>query len=317
MTRDDAIARWLAAAGWPDWQAVWLPTDASTRRYARLIHPDGRRAILMDMGADAGVDEGQPFLMIAAHLRTHGLAAPGLLADLTAQGVMVIDDLGPDHLAGWLAVHPGEAPVCYGAAVDVLAALTRLPVPDGLAALNPTRAAGMITPLFTHYATGQDTRTQARITGLLQDALAAHAPVADTLSLRDYHAENLIWRPDLTGTDRIGLLDFQDAVAAPAEYDLASLTRDARRDLDPELAVRLQDQFARLTGRPVSGVLAAAAVLAVQRNLRILGVFARLITDLGKPKYRDFLPRVRAHIDRDLTHPALADLAPALRAVLP
>jgi aminoglycoside/choline kinase family phosphotransferase len=188
---------------------------------------------------------------------------------------------------------------------------------DGLADLNPTRAAGMIQPLFDQYIPGTDARTIARVTGLLRETLAAHAPVADTLALRDFHAENLIWRGDRAGTDRIGLLDFQDAVVAPAEYDLASLTRDARRDVDPELAVRLTDQFARLTARPVDRVLAAAAVLAVQRNLRILGIFARLIQQMGKPRYAAFLPRVRAHIDRDLTHPALADLAPVLRSVLP
>jgi aminoglycoside/choline kinase family phosphotransferase len=316
-TRDEEIGEALEGAGWGDWRVGWLAADASARRYARLVHGDGRSAILMDMGPDPAPAQWQPFVQIAAALREAGLAAPALLADLTPAGVMVWEDLGPDTFAAHLAQSPGEEPLVYAAAVQVLVRLAALPPPPGLPALNPTRGAGMVAPLFDHYATGLDARTRARITGALQDVLAAHAQVADRLSLRDFHAENLIWRPTLAGTDRVGLLDFQDAFVAPAAYDLTSLLRDARRDVDPELAVRMTDAFAQGAGLPVAEVIAQAACLGVQRNLRILGIFARLALVEGKTRYLSLIPRVWAHLQADLSHPALADVAPLLRLAVP
>ena len=55
----------------------------------------------------------------------------------------------------------------------------------------------------------------ARETALraLRDALEPRRRLAPVLILRDYHAENLIWLPDREGVARVGLLDFQDAMA--------------------------------------------------------------------------------------------------------
>lgn len=311
--RDQAITALLSTTPWASWRVDWLDPDASTRRYARLTSPIAETAILMDLGPAPRPDAYVPFLAIASYLRGQDLCAPATLLNRASDGVLVIQDLGRDTISRWLNLHPHEEEVIYTAAVTLLAGLVTVPVPPGLIALNPTRAAGMIAPLFEHYATGLDARTEARIIGALQAALATHAPDPTTLALRDFHAENLIWRANRVGPDRIGLLDFQDAVLAPPEYDLASLLRDARRDVDPEMAVRMIDLYARLTVRPVAQVLASVACLAVQRNLRIIGIFARLAATEGKRRYLALIPRLCSHILQDLQHPALADLAPLIR----
>jgi aminoglycoside/choline kinase family phosphotransferase len=160
--------------------------------------------------------------------------------------------------------------------VDLLARLARSPEPCGLVAFTPARMAGLVAPFFEHHASHLDPRERAEITGRLGEALERHAGGPTVLALRDFHAGNLVWRGAQEGVDRLGLLDFQDAVLAPAEYDLASLLRDARRDGDEGLRRAMIRRFAAATGREEARVEAAAAVLAVQRNLRILGVFARL-----------------------------------------
>jgi hypothetical protein len=50
------------------------------------------------------------------------------------------------------------------------------------------------------------------------------------------------------------------------------------------------------------------AVMAAQRNAKIVGIFARLYKRDGKPRYLALLPRVWGHLERDLAHPALAQL---------
>jgi len=290
-----------------------LAGDASGRRYERLQSSDGQTAILMDARAEPA--SLPPFLSIAAHLRALGLRAPEVLAE--GPGLLLLEDLGPLHMAAWLESHPEQAPHLYAAAVDVLVRVQSAPPPDGLVALAPLRAAGMITPLWEHYVPDLDPRVAATITGRLRDALERHAPDAAVLALRDYHAENLVWREEREGTDRVGLLDFQDAVLAPPEYDLASLLRDARRDTGAELRTTMIRRFAEETGRAEARVAASTAVLGVQRNLRILGIFARLAREKGKPGYLRLLPRVWAHVQGDLAHPALHALAPLIRDAVP
>src|SRR5262249_59083593 len=63
--------------------------------------------------------------------------------------------------------------------------------------------------------------------------LASLPPMADTLLLRDYHKDNLLWLPARPGVKACGLLDFQDAQQGHPSYDLVSLIEDARRDVAP------------------------------------------------------------------------------------
>ena len=125
-----------------------------------------------------------------------------------------------------------------------------------------------------------------------------------------------------TGNDRLGLIDFQDALIGPSAYDVASLAMDAR------VTVSAGDRTARRS-RPMSRARQAAgafdreafdeayAVMAAQRNSKILGIFVRLDRRDGKPAYLKHLPRIRDYLRRALAHPALADAARILRSPRP
>ena len=74
---------------------------------------------------------------------------------------------------------------------------------------------------------------------LWRQVLRHYASVRDVLVLLDYHADNLMWLGERDGLARLGLLDFQDAVAGHPAYDLVSLLEDARLDVDAALAETL------------------------------------------------------------------------------
>jgi aminoglycoside/choline kinase family phosphotransferase len=306
----------LAASPFAAWQAAPLAGDASARRYARLTGPAGDSAILMDAAGDPPAATAA-FVTLARLLASHGLAAPAILWTDPTGTLLIVEDLGRHTFAEWLAAHPGDEAGLYAAAVDLLPAVQAVPAPAGLVTFTPTHAAGLIAPLFDHYIASPPETLRAEITGLLHEALATLPPGRERLALRDFHAENLIWRPHHDGATRIGLLDFQDAVVAPPEYDLVSLLRDARRDVPDPLRIAMIDRFAAITGQDANLVTRSCALWGVQRNLRILGIFARLAGAGGKPRYRALIPRVHAQIMADLSHPALARLAPLLRRALP
>jgi aminoglycoside/choline kinase family phosphotransferase len=306
----------LAATPFASWKAAPLAGDASARRYARLTGTKGESAILMDATRDPP-NATAAFIALARLLTAHGLAAPAILWTDPAGTLLVVDDLGQHTFAEWLAAHPGDEARLYAAAVDLLPAVQAVPPPAGLVTFTPAHAAGLIAPLFDHYLATPPETLRTEIAGLLHEALATLPPRRERLALRDFHAENLIWRPHREGATRVGLLDFQDAVAAPPEYDLVSLLRDARRDVPDPLRIAMMDRFARVTGQESGLVAQACALWGVQRNLRILGIFARLAGAGGKPRYRALMPRVHAQVMADLAHPAHARLAPVLRRALP
>jgi aminoglycoside/choline kinase family phosphotransferase len=136
--------------------------------------------------------------------------------------------------------------------------------------------------------------------------------------LRDYHVDNLMLLPERAGVKGCGLLDFQDAVCGPASYDLVSLLQDARRDVPAGLRQDMTERY--LAAFPACDrVLFACscAILAAQRNCKILGIFTRLARRDAKPYYLVHIPRVWRLLEGDLGHPVLAPIALWLDRHLP
>ena len=219
-----------------------------------------------------------------------------------------MQDLGDDLVARVLEREPSQAPAIYARITDLLVDLHRQPVPDFVASLDGPVMADQVALFAQWYpqAAGADPGPAAAIAPLiarLHAELAADA--APVLALRDFHAENLIWR----GDDPMGLIDYQDAVACHPAYDLVSALQDARREVPPEIEAACIARYLTATGMDADRFRAAYALMGAQRNLRIIGIFTRLCIRDGKPRYLDFMPRVWGYIARNLTHRALAPLA--------
>lgn len=318
--RSALIDAFLSTSGWGAATRIPLAGDASNRRYMRLTQPDGARAVLMDAPPDRGEDV-RPFTAIARHLRRLGLSAPAILAEETHTGLLLLEDLGDALYARTLAQTPAMEPELYRAATDLLVELHRHAPPEGLAPYSPPLMADLGTLALDWYRDGGPTSKHTPLRREFQATLETHLaalPETDSVLIqRDCHAENLIWLPDRTGVARVGLLDFQDAMRGHRAYDLVSLLQDARRDVSPATATAMLKHYIATTGADADAFSTAFHWLGAQRNLRILGVFARLCLRDGKPHYVDLIPRVWAHLQTDLRHPALAHLATLIAEALP
>ncbi len=344
--RQTQMQDFLARSGWGAARVVPLPGDASTRRYARLSL-NGRTAMLMDQpqGAEAPVAPADAdaearralgynavarlagadcarFAAASAWLRAHGLAAPDIYAADCANGFLILEDLG-DALFAEVLAEGGNEKQLYEAAVQVLARMHAADAPAQLSADKPLFdydlvALGAETDLLTEWfmplalgrkATDEEIAEHRRLWRAALEGLGGRRVFVH----RDYHAQNLLWLPQRQGLARVGLIDFQDAVAGSPAYDLISLTEDARRDVSAELAEDatrhyLKAMAAQGTGLDEAEFRHEMAVMAAQRNAKIVGIFARLYSRDGKARYLAFLPRVWAYLERDLSHPALSAL---------
>ena len=309
-----AIDAFLAAAGWGGARREPLAGDASLRRYVRL-HGAGGPAILMDAPPGTGEDV-RPFLEVGAWLRGHGLSAPTVLAEDADAGLLLLEDLGPDLLAARCAARPNEEPALYAAAAEALAAMQRPAPPPGLPHY-PDRMAPLAATVVDWYAPRARDRRDA-IEAAMEAALAGMPDGPRVLVHRDYHAENLLWLPERAGAARIGLLDFQDAMTGPGEYDLASLVDDPRRAVTPAARDAARAAWLAATGTDPDAADHRLAVCSVQRSLRIIGrVFTRLCLHSGRTSYLRFVPPTWDALQARLRHPALAGLRSVLDGALP
>lgn len=308
--RRNIVAQFIAGSQWAGWSRKPLAGDASSRRYERLQKGDAT-VILMDAPPE-NAESTAVFAKMAGYLMECGFCAPDILAHDHSNGLLVLDDLGTNDFAKWLRTKPSDSKALYKAAIDVLVELQACQVPEGLTHMTPDVAAEMIGITGEFYADADLSDLQSE----LGETFRQFAPNADTFAMRDFHAENLIWRPQRTGTARVGVLDFQDAFVAPNGYDLISLLRDARRDLEPLFVDEMVAYFLEKT-KQGEAFRIQLACLGVQRNLRILGVFARLAAVSNKKRYVDLIPRVWYNLQQDLAHPALNQLPHAVRDCIP
>lgn len=299
---ESVVDAFLTEAGWGDATQAPLAGDASGRKYTRLSQ-NGDTAILME-DPEGGTAR---FVRIARYLQGAGLSAPKVYAETPNH--LLLEDFGDGHMAR-LAVDAESEARLYRTAVDALVALHTRPAPKGLPVATPAHLADAIDLVFVHYAHVPELFEPARAAFL--PILETHAAPEDVVVLRDYHAENIMVLPGRTGAARAGLLDFQDALVGHSAYDLVSLCRDPRRDLAPTTEEQCIAAYLSATGDAADTFRTAYAVLGVQRNLRILGIFARLAAQRGKPHYLDYLPRTWSHLQTQLAHPALAALRPVL-----
>ena len=308
MARLPAIARLIHRAQWAEARLIPLAGDASSRRYFRLQGGD-RSAVLMD--AAPGTTDS--YVAMTQWLRHRDLHAPEIIAADQVEGLLLLEDLGDDLVARVLAAEPALAPRIYGRMTDLLIELHGHAPPDWVLRLDGPELARQVGLFAEYYPAAAGAPGKGADVAAVIEAL--HAELAEdmpaVLGLRDFHAENLVWRGDAP----LGLLDFQDAVAVHPAYDLVSGLQDARRDVDPAIEAAEIARYIAATGVDGDRFRAAYALLGAQRSLRIMGIFTRLAQRDGKRRYLAFMPRVWDAIQRNLTHPALAPLAAALEGV--
>ena len=347
--REQLRLDFLKGAGLAEAARAPLPGDASTRRYERLTTPGGASLMLMDQAPAAESPPADPswtpqqrqaagwnavarlsagrieaFAAVAAHLKSLGLSAPEIPALDAPNGLAVLEDFGDALFARVIEDGADETPL-YLTAIEALAALHEAGSPP-----QTLHGPGGDWPLLTYDETALQGGADLFVEWLprLDDRVAfdaaavtawreAWAPLvasgaggASVMAHRDYHAENLIWLPERQGPARVGMIDFQDAVRAHPSWDLHSLLQDARRDVSPALEAEALDRYFAL--RPQvdrAAFMADYAGLAALNEARIIGIFARLIARDGKPRYRQFLPRMWRHLNANLEQPALAPVA--------
>lgn len=318
----DIIAHFLAKNGYGSAPQEPLPGDASSRRYIRLHCGHTSRLLMIDPPPLSTL---KAYLDVASLLRLNGFRVPAVEAADVDEGLAIMEDWGSKTFTQCIRDgHCMES--LYTAAITVLIQLRKTFSPSTLPHV-PTYSPELIArelevfaqwyyPAMTGRPLDGDALSQLNTLVIKEwTSLEAHHP--STLVLRDFHIDNMMVVPGHTALEICGLLDFQDAVVGPAAYDLASLLQDSRLALPRPIIHRSRQLYDAAFPEETAITEQAYHVIGAQRNIKNLGIFARLNKRDHKPRYLAFIPALWKNLEENLKSPALKEVGKWMDEYLP
>lgn len=311
MTQDtDELAAWTERTLGTKVELARLPAEASTRRFFR-VSTNGSTFVAMHSPPDT--EDNPRFVRLTGLFRQHGLATPEVHTADLERGFLLLEDLGGRDFAAAYADGDVDAPL--GEAVATLVKLQTV-VSDDI----PPYTIGRFTDelaIFTEWLLTRylDLGLPEVFVGIQESLIAATQSVPQCTVHRDYHCRNLIWRDD----GRVGIVDFQDALIGPACYDIASLLRDCYVEFDEATVARWRDRFFDLASLDCDRktFVRAFDLVAMQRQLKAVGIFARLYLQRGRDSHLgDILPVLKRIARLAHDYPETRDLAVWLDAIV-
>jgi len=314
LDRAEQLRRWLAATlGDCDFSIAPASDDASFRRYFRIRRGEAQPSLIA-MDAPPDRENCGLFVHVAQILAEAGVHVPEIHAQDREQGFLLLSDLGSTTYLDALDEH--NAGRLYGDALDALLRIQRASRP-GLLPDYGRELLGKELRLFPDWYVARQLRRELDAAQLqtLEKAFSAildnNLAQARVFVHRDYHSRNLMVCDPCPG-----ILDFQDAVYGPITYDLVSLLRDAYITWDEERVIDWAIRYwekARAQGLPVRRDFADFyrdfEWMGAQRQLKVLGIFARLSFRDGKDGYLKDQPLVMSYLRRTCgRYPELAAL---------
>jgi N-acetylmuramate 1-kinase len=323
--RHSAFERWLAplvaAHGLRIETLRPASADASFRRYLRIDRDAGTSLIVMD--APPPQEDVRPFVQVAGLIEAAGLHGPEVLASDIERGFLLLSDLGNTLYLD--ALRGATAAQADALMRDAIRALVQWQLQVPAAVLPPYSEALLERDLALfpewcvqrEYGAAWTAAQQASWQGVCRQLVVSAQAQPRVAVHRDWMPRNL-----MVADPNPAILDFQDAVAGPISYDMASLLRDAfiswEEEREIDWAVRYWEA-ARRAALPVADDFGEfwrqLEWMGLQRHLKVLGIFCRLKHRDGKPKYSEDLPRFFAYATKVATryrelHPLLALIEP-------
>lgn len=287
--RKHAAARW--AAGVTRQETVALEPvsgDASFRRYFRFT-TDRQTVILMD--APPEKENSAPFIDIAERLRSAGLKAPEVFEFDLERGFCLLEDFG-DTLYREL-IREETARSIFSELLDVLNGMARRVDTTGLPEYDD-HVLQQELDLFKHWYLERhrnrvlDTHENALWESVCRQLIDSAREQPQVFVHKDFHSCNLLRTPSGPG-----IIDFQDGLLGPVSYDFVSLVWDRYIAWPRE---RVEDWMQQAREMLPVTVSASQWVrycdwMGLQRNLKIVGIFARLGHRDNKEGYIEMIPR--------------------------
>ena len=226
-SRQLLLNEFLKHSGITHLKLIPLADDCSFRKYYRV---QTKTSNLVVMDAPPDMEEVDPFIQMSALLNTLGFSAPKILNKDVQNGFLLLEDFGNETYTKALSNSSRETNL-YENAIDVLIEIHNLKDLEErihLPFYDQKKLQNELSLFMDWYLEGRlrldiPEKEKKLFFEAWRECLTHIESIRSVLVLRDYHVDNLMVLAEMDGVRRCGLLDFQDAVAGPASYDLVSL----------------------------------------------------------------------------------------------
>lgn len=299
IQREQLIQTWLTDVFCSDqFKIKYLAGDASFRRYAR-VYFQKKTFILMD--APPEQEDCIPFVSIDEYLDENDVRVPHIEAKDLVFGLLLLEDFGDVVLSKEL--HTETVNAYYQQCFHQLIQLQAIEPNDLFPNYSQEKLLAEM-ELFKAWTLPSldiqlNESAQAIITQTFQLLTENALTQSQVIVHRDFHSRNLMI---LEHEQQLGVIDFQDAVIGPDTYDLVSLVRDAYVQWNDSQVMEWISDFYKLlplaskTNRSLTQFIRDADFIALQRHIKILGIFVRLFERDGKQNYLSDLPLVMWYV---------------------
>jgi len=281
------IKAWIDELGYRDYTIDEIKADASFRKYYRLTLKD-KSFILMDASLDK--DSIAPFIEISVRLLKAKVEVPRIISQNIQEGFLLLTDLGTQHLADMLS--PMSVKLLYMKGVSEIVKMQKIDT-TGLDVYDRAFMMSEMSLMEEWYLrqhksiflSEEGLNNLNKILNLIVDEVLKQPQ--DLFVHRDFHSRNI-----MLVSGKLFIIDYQDAKAGPLTYDLVSILKDVYVEYDAELIKSMALEFKELKRLDVSDeeFFRWFDFMALQRHLKILGIFARLNIRDGKSGYLKDIP---------------------------
>jgi aminoglycoside/choline kinase family phosphotransferase len=279
-----------------------IAKDCSTKQHYRINFEDDNSYIIVDTNYDKDL----VLSLVRAHniITNIGLSAPAVIDYCLDECFILTEDFGTTSYNKILSSYPNLEQELYSLAITILGKLATSSIPDSELPIHDALSFDKaLTHSFQSYSIALNKNQEIvnvaseELSNIFKKLYTLLSNAKQTMVLRDYHIDNLMFLQNRNGYNKVGLLDIQDLSIGHPVYDLVSLLEDARRDVDKNVISNSKNIFLDLIPQiNVEEFDYAYDVLGMQRSLRILWLFARISNTKDKEHYGKFIPRVKSYI---------------------
>ena len=297
----DIIAEVLKKKSFPFSNISELEGDASNRKYFKF-HSNNTELILM---LDNDKKSLKKFIKITNLIKKY-VSVPKILADFSKENILILEDFGQTKYSEVMKIKNRQK--LYMIAIDSLIEIQnkKLNLTDLYTAEKFLCESDLF---FDWYVHPKKNINKNKINDLLFRMLENLNNIPKVFIHRDFHIDNLFFLKGRKYSYRCGWIDYQDALIGPCVYDLVSLTQDARVDIPKKLETFLANYYQeKYLDIDKDLFYYSYYLLAIQRHMKVLGIFTRLAKRDNKEKYLRHIPRVKKMLISNLKQNNFSEL---------
>jgi aminoglycoside/choline kinase family phosphotransferase len=279
---------WLKTTSFKNYIIESAIADASFRKYYKL-RDGSKTALLMDSSLEK--ESLISFLDVTSRLQNADVGVPKIFEQNIDEGYLILEDFGTKHYLDILNQNNFKA--YYTKAINTILKMQKADV-AGLPLYDKVFLHAEMNLMqewyIEKYLQATLSETQKKLIANTLDVISniVLEQPQETFVHRDFHSRNIM----LKENNKLGIIDYQDAMCGAITYDLVSLLKDCYIAYDRRVIKELTLEFRDKKGLKVDNetFIKWFDFMGLQRHIKVLGIFSRLHIRDKKSGYLKDIP---------------------------